>query len=146
MLSPTEIYDNVDALAVRKPTGGAFGLDLMEAVGAPRATIAARRRRCLRRVHLLQQPLTLGATGFELMMREAGQVSVRIWATASPFERKALLKVRSYRWASGDDRGPKAWWRDVPEPLVDVELAWLRDHVYGDPGGDVALNIAACVA
>ena len=39
MLSPTEIYENVDALALRKPPGGAFGLELMEAVGAPRATI-----------------------------------------------------------------------------------------------------------
>jgi hypothetical protein len=39
MLSPTEIYENVDALVLRKPPGGAFGLELMEAVGAPRATI-----------------------------------------------------------------------------------------------------------
>ena len=39
MLTPTEIYDNVEALAARRPEGGAFGLELMEAVGAPRATI-----------------------------------------------------------------------------------------------------------
>lgn len=39
MLSPGEIYENVDALALRKPTGSDFGLELMEAVGAPRATI-----------------------------------------------------------------------------------------------------------
>jgi len=39
MLSPTEIYDNVDALALGKRAGGAFGLKLMEALGAPRATI-----------------------------------------------------------------------------------------------------------
>ena len=39
MLTPTEIYDNVEALVALRPQGGAFGLELMEAVGAPRATI-----------------------------------------------------------------------------------------------------------
>jgi len=39
MLTPTEIYDNVEALVARRPQGGAFGLELMEAVGAPRVTI-----------------------------------------------------------------------------------------------------------
>src|SRR3954454_20815264 len=39
MLNPTEIYDNVETLAARRPQGGAFGLELMEAVGAPRVTI-----------------------------------------------------------------------------------------------------------
>jgi len=68
------------------------------------------------------------------MMREAAQVTVRVWATAAPFERKALLKGRGYRWASGELRTPRAWWRDVPECLVDAEVSYLRDHVYGDPG------------
>jgi hypothetical protein len=36
MLNPTEIYDNVAALAARVPTPEAFGLALMEAVGAPK--------------------------------------------------------------------------------------------------------------
>lgn len=39
MLTPTEIYDNLDQLVVDRPAGGAFGLALMEAVGAPRTTI-----------------------------------------------------------------------------------------------------------
>lgn len=39
MLSPSEIYENFDALAQQKLIGGEFGLALMEAVGAPRATI-----------------------------------------------------------------------------------------------------------
>ena len=85
-------------------------------------------------VHLLQQPLTLGPTGFELMMREAAEVSVRGWATAAPYERKALLKARGYRWASGEGRTPRAGWRDVPEALVDAEVLYLREHVYGDSG------------
>lgn len=39
MLSPSEIYENFDALAQQKLVGGEFGLALMEAVGAPRVTI-----------------------------------------------------------------------------------------------------------
>ena len=91
-------------------------------------------------VHLLQQPLTLGPTAFELMMREAAGVSVRVWATASPYERKAALKARGYRWASGEGRTPRAWWRDVPEPLVEAEVSYLRENVYGDPGAQPLLR------
>ena len=39
MLTPAEIYDNLDALVAAAPEGGEFGLALMEAVGAPRTTI-----------------------------------------------------------------------------------------------------------
>ena len=39
MLSPTEIYDNVEALVARRPDRADFGLELMDALGAPRATI-----------------------------------------------------------------------------------------------------------
>lgn len=95
---------------------------------------------CVALLHLLELPLTLGATGFGLMMHEAAQVAVRVWATASPFERKALLKVRGYRWASGEGRTPRAWWRDVPEALVEAEVAYLREHVYGDPGAQPLLR------
>lgn len=39
MLTPTEIYDNVEALVAQRPAGGEFGLALMDACGAPRATV-----------------------------------------------------------------------------------------------------------
>ena len=39
MLNPTEIYDNVETLVARRPDPSEFGLELMDAVGAPRATI-----------------------------------------------------------------------------------------------------------
>ena len=39
MLTPGEIYANLDDLAASPPAGGEFGLALMEAVGAPRSTI-----------------------------------------------------------------------------------------------------------
>lgn len=39
MLTPGEIYSNLDDLAANPPAGSEFGLALMEAVGAPRSTI-----------------------------------------------------------------------------------------------------------
>lgn len=39
MLTPGEIYANLDELAANPPAGGEFGLALMEALGAPRSTI-----------------------------------------------------------------------------------------------------------
>jgi hypothetical protein len=39
MLTPGEIYSNLDDLVADPPAGGEFGLALMEAVGAPRSTI-----------------------------------------------------------------------------------------------------------
>lgn len=39
MLTPGEIYSNLDDLAANPPAGAEFGLALMEAVGAPRSTI-----------------------------------------------------------------------------------------------------------
>lgn len=84
-------------------------------------------------VHLLQQPLTLGTTGFALMMAEASRVTVRVWATNTPYDRRTLLKSRGYRWANGEGRSPRAWWRDVSEPMADAEVEHLREHVYDDP-------------
>ena len=95
---------------------------------------------CMALLHLLRQPLTLGVTAFELMMREAAHVSVRVWATNSPFERKGVLKGRGYRWSAGEVRAPRAWWRDVPEALVDAEIRFLREEVYGDPSAQPLLR------
>ena len=89
-------------------------------------------------IHLLQMPLTLGVTGFELMMAEASLVTVRVWAVQAPFDRKDALKQRDYRWANGA-RGPRAWHRDVPEAAAEAEVAFLRDHVYGDPEAEPLL-------
>lgn len=88
---------------------------------------------CLALLHLLRLPVALGASPFELMMREAAVVSVRAWAVGSPFETRSKLKRRGYRWANGECRGPRAWWRDVPEDAAEAEVAWLRAEVYGDP-------------
>ena len=43
-LTPTEIYDRLDALVARAPSPEHFGLELMEAVGAPPASITRARK------------------------------------------------------------------------------------------------------
>ena len=87
---------------------------------------------CLALLHLLQLPLTLGATGFSLMMAEAARTTTRVWATNASFGRKDLLKGRGYRWCAGAS-GPRAWHRDLPEGEAEAEVAYLRARVYDDP-------------
>jgi DNA polymerase-3 subunit epsilon len=82
-------------------------------------------------VVLLQQPLMLGATPFSLIMESAPLVTTRIWATAAPYGRKALLRQRGYRWSDGSC-GPRAWLRDVPDACAKAEVQFLRTHVYED--------------
>ena len=84
-------------------------------------------------VHLLRQPLTLGATGVTLMMNEAARVTVRIWAVNAAFEKKDVLKGRGYRWSGGGCGGKRSWWRDVPEAAANAEIEYLRHSVYDDP-------------
>lgn len=83
-------------------------------------------------VHLLQLPLTLGATGFSLMLREAARITVRVWAAQAPFDKKDALKARGYRWSAGGCGLPRAWYRDIPEPAAEAEVEYLRAHIYDD--------------
>ncbi|MGD0636151.1 MAG: hypothetical protein ABSA13_18345 [Beijerinckiaceae bacterium] len=41
------------------------------------------------------------------------------------------MKARNYRWNSGDDGGPRAWCIDVTEGEDEVEIAFLREAVFG---------------
>ena len=55
---------------------------------------------------------------------------VRVWAQYAPFDMKDVLKRRGYRWNSGDDGRPKAWWTEVDEEVLDGELRFLKREVY----------------
>jgi DNA polymerase III subunit epsilon len=56
----------------------------------------------------------------------------KVYATASPFETKDVLKARGYRWSADI----KCWSKVVSssEKLKD-ELLWLKHHVYGQRKG-----------
>ena len=68
----------------------------------------------------------------DALRENAASETVRLWAVQSPFATKDELKARGYRWmpnrANGIDR---AWWTEVPPEMVDAELGWLRENVYG---------------
>jgi DNA polymerase-3 subunit epsilon len=52
-------------------------------------------------------------------------------AEGAPFEAKAALKQRGYRWDSGDGARPKAWW--IVTDDAESELAWLQAEIYSKP-------------
>jgi DNA polymerase-3 subunit epsilon len=86
---------------------------------------------CLAGLHVLAQPLPgTGGTGFAQLVRNARGKDVRIYATGSPFETKDILRQRGYRWNTGENGRPKAWYIDLPEADMEAELAWLRDNVF----------------
>ena len=55
---------------------------------------------------------------------------VRVWAERAPFDMKDVLKRRGYRWNGGDDGQPKAWWTEVDEGDLAIELRFLETEVY----------------
>jgi DNA polymerase III subunit epsilon len=55
---------------------------------------------------------------------------VRLWAKGAPFEKKDVLRQRGYRWNTGDDGQPKAWYIDLPQDTLDSEMIYLNQDVY----------------
>ncbi|MEZ5938420.1 MAG: DNA methyltransferase [Hyphomonadaceae bacterium] len=88
MLTPGEIYSNLDNLAANPPAGGAFGLALMEAVGAPRSTITKLREKAAEGAFTWTRMLRFEAT-------EPGQAG------------KALDRMRDEAEASPKSRRPR---------------------------------------
>jgi DNA polymerase-3 subunit epsilon len=92
-------------------------------------------------VHLLATPLESGDLPLALLLQSARKKTVRIWAMGAPFDAKDALKARRYRWNSGDDKRPKAWYRDVREDDQAAEQKWLADVVYGGASGKWKLDV-----
>jgi DNA polymerase-3 subunit epsilon len=71
-----------------------------------------------------------GRTALAILLENARRKTIRIWAEQSPFDLKDELKKRGYRWSSGDDGRPKAWYVDVDEAERDDEIEYLRKSIY----------------
>jgi DNA polymerase III subunit epsilon len=82
-------------------------------------------------VHLLAMPFEDGALPMRLLLDNARQATVRVWAEGSPIETKDLLKARRYRWNPGNDGRPRAWYLELPTADREAELDWLSANVYG---------------
>jgi DNA polymerase-3 subunit epsilon len=69
-------------------------------------------------------------TALSLLLENARRKTIRIWAEQAPFDLKDELKKRGYRWSSGDEGRPKAWYVDIDEARRDDEIAYLRQSIY----------------
>jgi DNA polymerase-3 subunit epsilon len=84
---------------------------------------------CMAALELLRRPLPLsGRTGLSAMLASTRQPRWRLWAQ-TPYELREKLKSRSYRWSSGDNGQPRAWYIDLPVEHLDAELAFLHSEV-----------------
>lgn len=82
-------------------------------------------------------------TALSLILETARKTTARIWAEGSPFDLKDELKKRGYRWSSGEDGRPRAWYVDVEDVKREEEIQYLRTSIYGR---DVELNIQTLTA
>jgi hypothetical protein len=131
MLTPGEIYSNLDNLAANPPAGGDFGLALMEAVGAPRSTITKLRDTAKAGEFIWTRMLRFEAT--EPGGADVALDRMRAEAEAAPRGRRTrvLLAYDGARIAAYDTSP-----RFDEEPLrVGVDMLSLEGDVFFPLGG-----------
>lgn len=86
---------------------------------------------CYAGIKILSRPLPKsGVSALKMLLDSARRSSVRLWAENAPYESKEILKKRGYRWSAGEHGLPKAWYIDLPEDKIELELAKLNQDVY----------------
>lgn len=86
---------------------------------------------CLAAIELLRRPLRRsGRLAFAELLRAARRDTFRVMAVGAPYEARALLKGRDYRWSAGGPGQPKCWYRLVDPDDLEAERAWLREAIY----------------
>ncbi len=89
---------------------------------------------CHALIALLDRPLPKSGTpALARLLEVAREPTWRIWASASPFESKDILKARGYRWSAGDSIWPKSWYIDIGTAEKEAEITFLRKKIYRDP-------------
>lgn len=89
---------------------------------------------CLAGISMLAQKLPNSEKHVLTEILENARISsFRVFAEEAPFEAKDILRSRGYRWNTLKEFGPRAWWADISEGLIDQELSFLRERVYGYP-------------
>jgi DNA polymerase-3 subunit epsilon len=76
-------------------------------------------------LHLLAHRLDDGRPVLGQLLENAATPSLRIEATGAPFDRRAVLKARGYRW---DPRG-RVWWCEIATDEYESEALWLQREV-----------------
>jgi DNA polymerase III subunit epsilon len=71
-----------------------------------------------------------GRPGFAILLQSARTPRWRLWAEGAPYVLRETLKARGYRWSAGEAGSPKAWYLDVGEDGLELELHFLRREIY----------------
>lgn len=74
------------------------------------------------------------------LLDSARRIDVRLWAENAPFDKKDILKERGYRWSSGHDGKPKAWYCDIHEENLADETRYLKEKIYPRDVGDLKVD------
>lgn len=86
---------------------------------------------CLAAIQLLTMRLPKsGQLAMDALLQKARQTTYKIIAEGTPFELKDVLKRRGYLWNGDAARGPRAWWIEVSEENLDVELDFLKREIF----------------
>lgn len=89
---------------------------------------------CHAAVALLTQTLPQsGRNAFVALLDNARRKDIRLFASQAPFDLKDKLRARGYRWNGEGVGASRAWYIDVPDDLLEAELAWLEADIYGRP-------------
>ncbi|MGN6210490.1 3'-5' exonuclease [Asticcacaulis sp.] len=86
---------------------------------------------CFALLEVLRQPKGGERAPFAELLESSRLERVRVWAEYSPFDKKDVLKARGYKWSSGEDQQPKAWWTEVDAGMLETEKAYLEAEIYG---------------
>jgi DNA polymerase-3 subunit epsilon len=85
---------------------------------------------CKALIELLALPLPrTKRSAFNVLVENAREPKFRIFAVGAPFETRALLKKRGYRWSDGSSMEYRAWWIDLGENRVAEEQEFLKGLV-----------------
>lgn len=76
---------------------------------------------------------------FDELKQNVKKKETLIIAQNAPFDKKDLLKQKSYRWSDGQGKLPKAWWITLSNEQLDEELEWLDSAIYKRAGASQAL-------
>lgn len=93
-------------------------------------------------VFLLSRRLPVSGTSAMAALLECARRPLKaVRAEGAPFEARAALKARGYRWDAGDDTRSKAWWRMTDD--AENEARWLDQEIYAGASGARIVSVPA---
>jgi DNA polymerase-3 subunit epsilon len=99
---------------------------------------------CLAGIALLAMKLPIsGESVLVKLLESARKVSYRIFAVSAAFDKKDVLKSRGYRWNTDMNFGPKAWYTEVCEDMLDQETVWLEQFALPPKAKPFSLKLTA---